>query len=80
MVARRQSIADAPPATRCLQTLAHKQLARRRRLFEVVVIRHQLLYFGLVGIMDHVANCLELGIDLKQEPRDHAEGDNRQKK
>jgi hypothetical protein len=25
--------------------------------------------------MDHVANCLELGVDLKQKPRDRAEGD-----
>jgi hypothetical protein len=30
--------------------------------------------------MDHVANCLELGVDPKQEPRDRAEGDNRQQK
>ena len=35
---------------------------------------------GPAGIMDHVANCLELGIDPKQEPRDRAEGDNRQEK
>jgi hypothetical protein len=26
--------------------------------------------------MDHVANCLELGVDPKQEPRDRAEGRN----
>jgi hypothetical protein len=32
------------------------------------------------GIMDHVANCLELGVDPKQEPRDRAEGDNGQEK
>jgi len=29
--------------------------------------------------MDHFANCLELGVDPKQEPRDRAKkGDNRQ--
>jgi hypothetical protein len=38
------------------------------------------LLLGLAGIMDHVANCLELGVDPKQEPCDRAEGDNRQSK
>ncbi len=35
---------------------------------------------GPAGIIDHVANCLELGIDPKQEPHDRAEGENRQAK
>ncbi len=38
------------------------------------------LLLGPAGIMDHIANCLELGVDPKQEPRDRAEGGNRQEK
>ncbi len=35
---------------------------------------------GPAGIMDHVADCLELGIDPEQKPRNRADGDNRQEK
>ncbi len=42
------------------------------------LVRKPPLLLGLAGIMDHVANCLELGVDPKQEPRDRAEGDDHQ--
>ena len=44
------------------------------------LVRQSPSLLGPVSIMDHVANCLELGVDLKQEPRDRAEGNNRQEK
>ncbi len=44
------------------------------------LVRQPPSLLGPAGIMDHVANCLELGVDPKQEPRDRAEGDNRQEK
>ncbi len=44
------------------------------------LVRQPPSLLGPAGIMDHVANRLKLGVDLKQEPHDRAEGDNRQEK
>ncbi len=62
----------------CVQALAFWELTRS--CFIALLGVQPPLLLGPAGIMDHVANCLELGVNPKQEPRDRAEGNNRQQK